>query len=102
MVLVTSTGSTRGSTTASYRAPISMSAAAFGLVLALSACDGGDNGVIDTALSQPQDGVTITDADGDGYDDTVDCNDSDSDIHPDATETPGDGVDSNCDDDDDT
>jgi hypothetical protein len=43
------------------------------------------------------------DADGDGY--TVadgDCDDTNADIHPGATETPGDGVDSNCDGNDDT
>lgn len=43
------------------------------------------------------------DADGDGW--TVaagDCDDDDETIHPDATETPGDEIDSNCDDADDT
>ncbi|MCB9744282.1 MAG: putative metal-binding motif-containing protein [Alphaproteobacteria bacterium] len=62
-------------------------------------------------VGQPEYGVVVpidsldsqVDADGDGW--TVqdgDCDDSNADIHPDAEETPGDGVDSNCDDADDT
>lgn len=40
------------------------------------------------------------DADGDGYPASVDCDDDDPAIHPDAEETPEDGVDSNCNDSD--
>lgn len=50
--------------------------------------------VIDTGL---------LDADEDGY--TVaegDCDDTDATVHPGAEETPGDGVDANCDGEDDT
>ena len=48
------------------------------------------------------DSEQAADEDGDGYDVTLDCNDGDAAIHPDATETAGDGVDSNCDGQDDT
>jgi PGF-pre-PGF domain-containing protein len=37
------------------------------------------------------------DADGDGYNNTVDCDDSDAGINPGAVEVCGDGVDQNCD-----
>ena len=86
---------------ASARAPFGRASAAIllGLGLALGGCDDGKDmvalyGVPDTG------GV---DADGDGW--TLgggDCDDSDNTINPDATETPGDGIDSNCDEADDT
>ncbi|MEE2751655.1 MAG: putative metal-binding motif-containing protein [Myxococcota bacterium] len=52
-------------------------------------------GVPDTGMYTDQDGDGYTEADGD-------CDDSDASIHPGAQETPGDGVDSNCDGNDDT
>ena len=42
------------------------------------------------------------DFDGDGFYQSEDCNDEDDTIHPDAEETPDDGVDSNCDGEDNT
>tara|TARA_B100001750_G_scaffold218321_1_gene204380 strand:- start:2161 stop:3669 length:1509 start_codon:yes stop_codon:yes gene_type:complete len=39
----------------------------------------------------------FADADGDGHNTSVDCDDTDADIHPGAEDPCGDGVDSNCD-----
>ena len=46
-------------------------------------------------------GVVTTDEDGDGWSpDMGDCDDNNPNIHPDAPETPNDGIDSNCNGDD--
>lgn len=70
----------------------------------------GDDGSGSTIESQGDysGGITDSDVDGDndGYASTDrggdDCDDDNPDIHPGATETPGDDVDSNCDGADDT
>ncbi|MES2642132.1 MAG: MopE-related protein [Myxococcota bacterium] len=75
-------------------------AAALLMGLALTAC----------TFPQPQAkyGIAINDTseafdgDGDGYVLADDCDDEDDTIHPDAEETPGDEIDSNCNEDDDT
>ena len=74
--------------------------AALLLALAAAGCDLGRDvslygaNVVDTGGHE--------DEDGDGYEASVDCDDNDEAVHPDAEETPGDGVDSNCDGEDDT
>ena len=89
------------------------------LGLSMTACSGGggdtgdgpqpDYGAPDTGetggqadYGVPDTGIYVDD-DGDGYSEADgDCDDSNAEIHPDATETPGDGIDSNCDGNDDT
>jgi hypothetical protein len=72
--------------------------------LALVACgdkDGDDSGVISDMYGVPDTGYV--DDDGDGY--AVrdgDCDDNSAAVNPGALETTGDGVDSNCDGDDNT
>ena len=62
----------------------------------------------DDLKSQPDYGVAITDTgyidnDGDGYAEVDgDCDDDNAEVNPEAEETPGDGIDSNCDGSDDT
>lgn len=78
-----------------------------GLAIGLNGCPMQSKyGVPDTA-AQAEYGVPDTaqyaDADDDGWSIADgDCNDDDDTIHPEAVETAGDGVDSNCDGADDT
>ncbi len=46
--------------------------------------------------------VEETDKDGDGYLLEEDCDDNNGSVHPDAEELDGDGIDSNCDGEDDS
>lgn len=83
------------------------SAAAYGVGGSISsgggmggAAGGGGMGVGGAA---PAYGVAETDNDKDGYTfPSFDCNDNDANIHPNAPETPGDGIDSNCNNEDNT
>ena len=74
-------------------------AALLGLTVLAACGDKDDTGNYAIALY----GAEYTeDADGDGYEPPDDCDDSDASINPGAEETPDDGVDSNCNGDDDT
>ena len=65
--------------------------------------DSGDPITETEPSSEPPYGVPALDADGDGFfANEDDCNDQDPDINPDADEIPDDGVDSNCDGEDNT
>jgi len=83
---------------------VSVAAAALMAGLAVTGCigpgGGGDGDAV--ALYGVPDTSVFEDNDGDGYNSDEDCDDDDPDIHPDAEEIAGDGVDSNCNDDDDT
>lgn len=67
--------------------------------LALAACDGSKNFTPPYGVAPES---SVVDEDGDGYGARTDCDDSNPDIHPDAVETKDDGIDSNCDDADNT
>ncbi|MCB9758245.1 MAG: hypothetical protein H6739_00255 [Alphaproteobacteria bacterium] len=70
--------------------------------LALGACGDKDTDDSVVALYGIPD-TSFVDNDGDGYSGTDDdCDDTNADINPGATETPGDSIDSNCNGDDDT
>ena len=66
---------------------------------ALGGCQGKSVSLYGTEITD----TGFFDDDGDGYsEDEGDCDDNNNAIHPGAEETPGDGVDSNCDGEDDT
>ncbi len=56
-------------------------------------------GLVDAgaAVAEYLGGSGAVDADGDGYNDTVDCDDSDASVNPGAAEVCGDGIDNDCD-----
>ena len=73
-------------------------------------CNDNDPNTYPGAAENDSTSDCMTDADGDGFGDTnaqapvipgTDCNDAQAEINPSATETAGDGIDSNCDDQDD-
>ena len=74
-------------------------AAALAMGLGLVACGDKD---IQPAYGVP-DSSAFIDEDGDGYNaESDDCDDADAAVNPGATETPDDGIDSNCDGEDNT
>ncbi len=81
---------------AAFRAPQrSRVALLLGLGIAAAGCGGETKALYGEAISDSV--ANATDEDGDGYDSLVDCDDTNAAVHPDAEETAGDGVDSNCD-----
>ena len=69
------------------------------LGLSMSACGATTQSMYGVAISD----TGLIDDDGDGFSEAEgDCDDSDPTVHPEAKETPGDDVDSNCDGEDDT
>jgi len=77
------------------------------LGLAIAGCTDGsktdtDSGDVVALYGVPDTGMYVDD-DGDGVSELDgDCDDNDASIHPGAEETPDDGVDSNCDGEDNT
>ncbi len=80
---------------------LSRAAALLGLGMISAGCDGP---AVQSDYSAAWTETAVeTDEDNDGWsEEDGDCDDDNADIHPEAEETPGDGVDSNCDDEDDT
>lgn len=99
-------GSAIGSSPGVTRLPTAISVA---LGLALTGCPGAAVALYGASPSDRVDTAQETggvDNDQDGFyaesSGGADCDDDDASVNPDATETAGDGVDSNCDDEDDT
>ena len=73
------------------------------LLVGLTFASGCDDPKIEPAYGIAFNDTGYIDNDGDGYAEVDgDCDDENNAIHPEAEETPGDGIDSNCDGSDDT
>jgi hypothetical protein len=65
------------------------------LLLLVSACYVAPSAPPGQAYPPP--GAQCPDIDGDGFCADIDCNDQNNSVYPNAPDTPGDGIDQNCD-----
>jgi hypothetical protein len=54
-------------------------------------------GNVDASAARRTWTIAVPDADGDGFNANIDCNDGNGSVHPGANDVPGNGVDENCD-----